>query len=295
MSRIGRETWWTGARLAAGAVILAVLVARLGAAPFLDGLHRTGVGALAAATAVTALTTLCCVWRWRVVAARLGRDLAPGAAVAAYYRSQFLNATLPGGVLGDLHRAARHDLRSVAWERGLGQGTQVLLTLLVLLALPSPFRAPLVAPALLVGLPVVLLVAVLVARRAHAVLVPATVLPVVLTSALAVTGHVVVFLVAVRAAGVDAPVREVLPLALVVLAAAAVPANVAGWGPREGMAAWAFGAAGLGAAQGVTVSVGYGVLALVATLPGAVLLVVRRPARVPRAPRTPRTEVTVGG
>lgn len=48
--------------------------------------------------------------------------------------------------------------------------------------------------------------------------------------------------------------------------------SVAGWGPREGVAAWAFGMAGLGAAAGVTASVVYGVMALVATLPGAVVL-----------------------
>jgi bacteriorhodopsin len=54
---------------------------------------------------------------------------------------------------------------------------------------------------------------------------------------------------------------------------AAIPFNLAGWGPREGAAAWAFSAAGLGAATGATVAVTYGVLALVATLPGAVFLV----------------------
>jgi bacteriorhodopsin len=57
-----------------------------------------------------------------------------------------------------------------------------------------------------------------------------------------------------------------------VLVAAAIPLNVAGWGPREGVAAWAFASAGLGAAQGATVAVLYGVLALVAVLPGGVLL-----------------------
>jgi hypothetical protein len=48
--------------------------------------------------------------------------------------------------------------------------------------------------------------------------------------------------------------------------------NIGGWGPREGVAALAFGAAGLGAAQGLTVAVVYGVLAFVAGLPGAVVL-----------------------
>jgi hypothetical protein len=88
----------------------------------------------------------------------------------------------------------------------------------------------------------------------------------------AAAGHVVVFLVAARAAGTAASLADLLPLALLVMLAAAIPLNVAGWGPREGVAAWAFAAAGLGAAQGTTVAVLYGVLALVATLPGGVLL-----------------------
>jgi hypothetical protein len=56
----------------------------------------------------------------------------------------------------------------------------------------------------------------------------------------------------------------------------ALPLSIGGWGPREGVAAWAFAAAGLTAAAGVTTAVIYGVLALVATLPGAVLLVASR-------------------
>jgi hypothetical protein len=95
---------------------------------------------------------------------------------------------------------------------------------------------------------------------------------VVAASLLSSAGHVLVFLVAARAAGTDASLAELVPLALLVMLAAAIPLNVAGWGPREGVAAWAFAAAGLGAAEGATVAVLYGVLALVATLPGAVLL-----------------------
>ena len=39
------------------------------------------------------------------------------------------------------------------------------------------------------------------------------------------------------------------------------------------MTAWAFAAAGLGAARGVAVAVVYGVMVFTATLPGAVVLV----------------------
>ena len=102
---------------------------------------------------------------------------------------------------------------------------------------------------------------------------------IVFASTLVVMGHVAVFMVAVRVTGTELPVGRLLPLALVVLLASAVPANIAGWGPREGAAAWAFGAVGLSTAQGVTVAVVYGVLVLVASLPGAVLLVAGRGRR----------------
>jgi hypothetical protein len=91
-------------------------------------------------------------------------------------------------------------------------------------------------------------------------------------SLLAVVGHVATFLVAARTAGVTAPVPVLLPLALLVLVAMGIPANVAGWGPREGVAAWVFGAAGLGAGAGVATAVVYGVMVLVASLPGVVVL-----------------------
>jgi hypothetical protein len=85
---------------------------------------------------------------------------------------------------------------------------------------------------------------------------------------------------------VTAPVSELLPLALLVLQGAALP-NVGGWGPREGVTAWAFAAAGLGASLGLATAVAYGVLAFVASLPGAVVLVaaeLRVPARLEGVP-----------
>src|SRR5689334_342221 len=138
---------WTVARLAGGAAILAVLVWRVGAGPFVDGIRLTTAGALAAAIAITSLSTLCCAWRWSLVAGGLGVEVPLRAAVSAYYRSQFLNSTLPGGVLGDVHRGLLHGraagdlgrgLRSVAWERASGQAVQALLTVAVLLLLPPP-------------------------------------------------------------------------------------------------------------------------------------------------------------
>jgi glycosyltransferase 2 family protein len=98
-------------------------------------------------------------------------------------------------------------------------------------------------------------------------------LGVALASALFVCGHAVIFLIAARTAGVAASPSRMLPLALLVMLVMVLP-SVGGWGPREGALAWAFGAAGLGAQQGVATAVVYGVMVLVASLPGAAVLVV---------------------
>jgi glycosyltransferase 2 family protein len=268
----------------AGAVLtLGVLVWRLGSGPFLDGLRSVDGGALAAGAGIAVVTTACYGWRWKIVARGLGVDLSLRTAVAAYYRSVFLNVTLPGGILGDVHRGVSHGrdvsdvglaMRAVVWERFAGQIVQVLIAVIVLLALPSPVRSfmPLVAIAVIAALVGVVLLArrwsdgaALLARRAWP--------GIALTSVLVVGGHAATFLIATRTAGTTAPASRVLPLALLVIEAMALP-NIAGWGPREGVAAWVFGAAGLGAGRGVATAVVYGVMTLVASLPGAVVLVV---------------------
>jgi hypothetical protein len=175
-------------------------------------------------------------------------------------------------------------LLSVAWERVVGQVVQVAAGLVVVLvlwpALDTRSSGVLTAVA---AAGVCAAVVVITALSARGVLDSAAVPAVLGTSILAATGHALVFMVAADAAGVSAPTTTLLPIALVVLVAAAVPVNVAGWGPREGVAAWAFAAVGLGAATGATVAVTYGVLSLVATLPGAVLLFLRRPSPSQRA------------
>jgi hypothetical protein len=61
------------------------------------------------------------------------------------------------------------------------------------------------------------------------------------------------------------------------------------------MAAWAFAVAGLGAGLGVTTAVVYGVLVLVASLPGAVVLLADARRRPVPLVAEPRGELAVGG
>jgi uncharacterized membrane protein YbhN (UPF0104 family) len=309
---------WAFARTAAPVATLAVVVWRLGAGPFRDGVRAVDGGALAAAVAFGALTTVCCAWRWTIVARGLGVRLTLPAAVAACYRSVFLNLTLPGGVVGDVHRGVSHGrdvrdlgrgLRAVAWERTAGQVVQVVLTVAILLSLPSPVRSsmPLVAAALVAAAIGVVLASrarpceaasrlarvrgVVAADLRNAVLARRAWPAIALASALVVAGHAATFLIAARAAGADASLARMLPLALLAMLAMVLP-SVAGWGPREGATAWAFAAAGLGADRGVATAVVYGVMALVASLPGAVVLVA---AWLPGARRPRRSEPSLPG
>ena len=52
--------------------MLAVLVWQVGSGPFLAGLRLIDAPALAAALAIGLLTTVCCAWRWSLVAGGLG-------------------------------------------------------------------------------------------------------------------------------------------------------------------------------------------------------------------------------
>ncbi|MFI6034481.1 lysylphosphatidylglycerol synthase transmembrane domain-containing protein [Streptomyces sp. NPDC051315] len=287
----------------AGAAVLAVLLWRMGTGVFLDGLRRIDAPTLLVALGIGAVTTVCSAWRWALVARGLRIRLPLGEAVADYYRSLFLNAALPGGILGDVHRAVRHGqsagdvgrgVRAVVLERTAGQLVLAVAGVTVLLILPSPVLADVRHFAPLVALGAVGALAVVLAVRMNAPAgrrsgrVRATLTEaregllsrrggpgVAVSSVVVLAGHLATFVVAARAVGSAASVVTLLPLALLALLAMSLPLNVGGWGPREGVTAWAFGAAGLGAHTGLAVAVVYGVLAFVAALPGAVVLVAR--------------------
>jgi Lysylphosphatidylglycerol synthase TM region len=181
-------------------------------------------------------------------------------------------------------------LRAVAWERLCGQVIQAAVTAFVLLILFSPVRPAL--PYLLGGVAGAAGCTALVvrgaarrgrsrlARVAQAVsddlrcrLLARDVWPrLTLASVLVVAGHTAVFVIAARVAGCTAPLGELVALLLVVQTAVVIPLSIGGYGLREGAAAWAFSAAGLGAATGVKVTILYAVLMLAAVAPGAGLL-----------------------
>lgn len=323
LSRLNTPALRTHFGTVAGVAVLAVLAWRLGTGVFLEGLRRIDAPALLTALGIGAVTTVFSAWRWQLVARGLRIRLPLGPAVADYYRALFLNAALPGGVLGDVHRAVRHGqsagdmgrgVRAVVLERVAGQIALAVTGVAVLLVLPSPVReetrnlAPPLALAVVGALAVVLALRMnrSSSRRGRALrrtlgearegLLSRRNGPGVALSSLTVlTGHVAMFVVAARLAGSTAPVLVLLPLAVLALLAMGLPLNVGGFGPREGATAWAFGAAGLGASTGLAVAVVYGVLSFVASLPGALVLVARWYAATRAGSRTAEPAAEPGG
>ncbi|MDT7646428.1 MAG: hypothetical protein QOC75_3428 [Pseudonocardiales bacterium] len=322
--------FWPWLRVLLGVGILAALAVRLGTGAVVGGLRAIGPGAVLAALGIGLLTTVFSAWRWCLVARGLGLRLPLATAVADCYRALLLNSVLPAGVLGDVHRAVSHGrqagdvgrgVRAVVLERLAGQVVLIVVGVGVLAAHPTLLAAAVdgltsgrgVTVGTLTVLAAVLAVVLALgaaavrggrasrlrdAVRAGLADVRAGVLSlgtwpaVVLLSAAALAGYLALFVVAARAAGSQATLGELLPLLVLALFAMGLPLNIGGWGPREAVSTAAFGAVGFGATQGLSTAVVYGVLSLIACLPGVGVLLLRRP--ISRCP-APRPEARVAG
>jgi uncharacterized membrane protein YbhN (UPF0104 family) len=283
-------------RPVAVAVIVGVLVWWSGPQAILDGLAALDAGPVLAALGLGVVTTVCSAWRWCLVARSLGMRLALPTAVADCYQALFLNAVLPAGMLGDLHRAVGHGrrtgdvgrgVRAVVLERMVGLVVLVGVAVAMLAMEPTLLGVlvDLVPGVGWVGAAVLAVVLALgwvlrarlrpIVAEVRAVLFGGAGPGIVGLSVLALAGYLATFVVAARAVGATAPVTQLLPLLVLALLVMALPFNVGGWGPREAVAAVGFGVVGLGAAQGLAAAVAYGVLCMVACLPGGAVLLLR--------------------
>lgn len=293
--------WRSGLKWLLAAAVLALVLMAVDRAALWQILRQADPGWLLLALAVSVAQVVLSAWRWRYTAGRLGLRLGLTTAVKEYYLSTLLNQLLPGGVLGDAGRAVRHGLsetpdargttvRAVIIERLSGQ---LVLFPVVLLAL---WWAPLGIgdsatgwlsgmgngaawwSALLIiaglGLTVFLLrwarVQLLkLGRDIRQSLLHWPALPIQsVTSLLVISSYIVVFWLVAQALQITTLASVLLPLIPLTLLAMLVPFTVSGWGVREGAAAALWALSGLPAAEGVAISVGYGLVILAASLPG---------------------------
>ena len=295
-------------------ILLAAVFAWLDRDALRAALVAPSPGWLAAALLLGVPQMALSAWRWQLTAHRLDAPLPFGRALAEYYLGSFLNQVLPGGVLGDASRAWRHARTQAtdspgpraAWlavvlERASGQFALLLIALATLLFSPvigqilgrafagidqDSSAAPLPVRLALIGAALVLLLFVLrrsgllrhLANAGQRALLAHDALWRQLLASLAITAsYIAVYFCCARMLGINTPATTLLALIPWVLLAMALPLSMAGWGLREGAAALLWAAAGLDVAQGVAISISYGLVVLLSTLPGAWVLARRTP------------------
>ena len=289
-------------RAAVSIGLLAGLAWWLDLGTVVSGLAQMRFGWVLLAVAISVVQVAVLAWRWRFTAGCLGVDLSYTAAWREYYLSIFLNQVMPGGVVGDVSRAWRQArvqtrqrepagpaVRAVIFERLSAQAVMTAVALVSLLALPVIVNRGsrlVLFGAGAVAVLIVIAMVVWMRRQSSAQSLVGQVLadldaahlsgPVfaaqLVSAAIVVGTYLATYLTAARAVGMDTPLPVLLPLVAPVLMSMLIPVTVAGWGLREGAAAVLWGAVGLTAADGVLVSVAYGLLVLIGSLPGALFL-----------------------
>lgn len=265
--------------------------------------------ALLALSAQTVLSAL----RWRLTAAQLGIALSPRDAIREYYLSQAVNLSLPGGVIGDAGRAIRSRdtaglmaasqavvLERLAGQAGLFGITVTAFAITLARAGGVEWPAWLIAPVAVFAAGGLCLPAVLwgiaclpgsVGRAMAAfwqaarvsVLARDVIGPQIALSLGTTLCNLAAFAFCAQAVGhalSPAAVAAFVPLILLTML---VPLTISGWGLREGAAAVLFPLAGSTASGGLAASVAFGLMLIVATLPGAFAVIkrARTPAGLP--------------
>lgn len=294
MSNGARRLALRAFRLAVSVALLAAVAIVVDIAEVLRRLGELRPGWVLLGLAISIPQMILLAWRWRFTAGRLGVELSMREAVGEYYLGTFLNQVAPGGITGDVSRAVRHArsldsggpaIVAVALERLSAQVVMTLVAALSVIALPVAPGWLRLSTALVLAVGATLYGGYALAppRRAgggrwgrsslHRTLLEPTAFAVQsVTSTVVVASYIAVYLVAARAVGVQTPLGALAPLVAPVLMTMLIPITVAGWGVRETAAAALWELVGLAPADGVAISVAYGLLVLASTAPGALVM-----------------------
>jgi uncharacterized membrane protein YbhN (UPF0104 family) len=263
---------------------------------------------LAAFFAVYALQLVLLGLRWSAISRQLGVPLGWRRASLEYALSLLVNNVLPTGFAGDGLRALRHAQRCpeqtlprvlevLALDRLSGQ---LALGLVVLVSAPLTAAAGLLDPALLAGAAAMLASVVWLGRlligrvaarsrfgaacsaflaRAGSVLLAPRQAAVHLPLSVMLTATLLLQIwISALAGGIRLGFGHLIWLGPLILLAASAPSFFGSWGVREGASALLFATAGLPSSAGVTVSLLFGSFSLACALPGALVMLLDRPA-----------------
>ena len=288
-------------------LLLGLLFAGLDGGRALSLLKQADLGWLGAGLLALTVQTLLSSWRWQFTATRLGQRLRITRAIREYYLGQVVNQSLPGGVLGDAGRAyrARHDAglgragAAVMIERAFGQFGLLAIMLTAYLAhdgpaLPRAISGLVAAICIGAGLLAAGLLTLSWWKGWLALVRPAILgggaLPMQIGLNIAIAGlNIAAFACCAYATGTPIGAGQAALYVPLILLTMVIPVTISGWGIREGAAASLFPMMGASASAGLAASTAFGLLFLLSTLPG--LLVLIRPGDA--APRYPEPKLTV--
>jgi uncharacterized membrane protein YbhN (UPF0104 family) len=242
--------------------------------------------------------------RWYLVTQRLGAPITYARSLKEYYLGTFVNQTLPTGLAGAALRAMRHAksdrpdgrpvgyataIRGVVLERISGLACLAIFALVGAAALGAQHPQVGLYGA---GAVVAIVLSVFFAFRVADARAPAgtsfvqaardallssgALVQHLLVSSLGVVLLVLGFYCAARATAVGLSLGQTFLVAPLILGAMVIPLAIAGWGVREAAAAALFAALGADAATGVAVAITFGVIGLLSSLPGLVILLMPR-------------------
>jgi glycosyltransferase 2 family protein len=269
-------------RIGVSASILALILSRIPAEDLLGRVKGGAPACLALALLLVWLVMVLVAVRWRLLANWLGLAVPLGLALRAVFLGAFGNQVLPSTLGADLVRGymlVRHSApirrvaASVIADRLFGLFALCLLLVLfnpVLPQLPEPYAAW-VAPGALLASGAALLAFLLAFTdgvRLEARPIAGSVILGLAIHALAV----LIAALAARAYGVEPSLGvwvSIIPLSLL---ASAVPVTIAGWGVREASIILLAAPLGVPPAEALLVSLTIGVVNVVASLPGALVL-----------------------
>lgn len=304
----------TAARFALSGALLWLLLSRTDASALMARVAVIDPRWLAAAFALTVVQVVLISWRWAVIMAGLDASIGTMRALRINLAAFFLGQALPTSIAGDAWRVLK--IRSLGF--GIGTGLRgvlidrttamiglvlvVLVTAPLLLArMPDPAMRWTVAAGL--GLGAALLALALSADRLSGrwasgrlsgvaefgravrglLSRPVTAIPIVGVSAVVhLLAGVTMWLIA-GSLGLPVGLVDCLVLMPPIVLVAGMPLSIAGWGLREGAVVAVFALVGVPMDGALLMSVLLGLLLLLVSLPGGLLLAIPEPGQA--APR----------
>lgn len=247
--------------------LLALTVRIVGVQALLEGGQVLTPLTILAALGCGLLATAAQALRFSLLLKRSGTQVTWCRALADCYSSSLLNMILPGGLSGDLARvAAYRDTGRRRWLSPLTVvGAERLSATTLLFAAATVFLVPVAAHFAWIAAAVAVVTGVLSILGMRRMRVR-TVAIVWLTAAVTIGSFLTLYLITMLALGGPA----VPALAIVGLASMSIPLGVGGWGVREVSVGLLAASLASTVEWAVTSSTGYGLLATVSTLPGAI-------------------------